>query len=430
MSAADHPKDLTLLGSIPRTGRFNLLWSLSIALFLWAIEWAGRDEDQRYGLMVNLAYAMCLGYWCWTIVGMVWLAEARRRWPKLPDARARFERSGVYGLVGWPAIAFCAIVGIPIACLFGVFLAQAILAFPWWPMNIPRERPPFGVSMVLSYSIAILTFTIDYLRVRLAANEVRAEAAQRQALQTQLRLLQAQLEPHMMFNTLANLHALIESDPARAQDMLARLITFLRATLGGSRTTTHPLSTEFARVDDYLALMQVRMGPRLKVTLDLPPELASHHVPTLLLQPLVENAVKHGLEPNPPGGQLTLRAHLCNEDDEGRTLVLEVIDTGRGLRAAEAARQGPPGFGLACVRDRVQSAYGDAASLNMQDSVGHAGTVVTLRLPLGIQATSAPALSTESVSPFGPSVLPLPDDEARHGAKPAAPPHSATALHP
>ena len=262
MSAPAHPKDLTLLGSIPRTGRFNLLWSLSVALFLWAIEWAGRDEDQRYGLMVNLAYAICLGYWCWTIVGMVWLAEARRRWPKLPDARERFERSGVYGLVGWPAIAFCAIVGIPMACLFGVFLAQAILAFPWWPMQIPKERPPFAVSLVLSYSITILTFTIDYLRVRLAANEVRAEAAQRRALQTQLRLLQAQLEPHMMFNTLANLHALIDSDPARAQDMLARLITFLRATLSGSRATTHALSTEFARVGDYLALMQIREAAR------------------------------------------------------------------------------------------------------------------------------------------------------------------------
>ncbi|WP_233584798.1 sensor histidine kinase [Aquabacterium soli] len=413
MSAAHHPKDLTLLGSIPRTGRFNLLWSLSIALFLWAIEWAGRDEDQRYGLMVNLAYAMCLGYWCWTIVGMVWLAEARRRWPKLPDARERFDRRGVYGLVGWPAIAFCAIVGIPLACLFGVFLAQAILAFPWWPMEIPRERPPFAVSLVLSYSITILTFTIDYLRVRLAANEVRAEAAQRQALQTQLRLLQAQLEPHMMFNTLANLHALIESDPARAQDMLARLITFLRATLGGSRTTTHPLSTEFARVDDYLALMQVRMGPRLQVKLELPAELASHHVPTLLLQPLVENAVKHGLEPNPPGGQLILRARV-----EDSTLVLCVIDTGRGLRAAEAARQGPPGFGMACVRDRVQSAYGGTASLSMQESTGHSGTIVTLRLPLNTAVSPAPALSTGSISPFGPSVLPPLDEPPAHALHP------------
>ena len=182
-------------------------------------------------------------------------------------------------------------------------------------------------------------------------------------------------------------------------------------------------------MDDYLALMQVRMGPRLKVTLDLPAELASHHVPTLLLQPLVENAVKHGLEPNPPGGQLTLRARI-----EAEALVLRVIDTGRGLRAAEAARQGPPGFGLACVRDRVQSAYGEAASLSMHDSIGHAGTVVTLRLPLGTQATPAPAVSTESVSPFGPSVLPPPDDDAHHGqghgVRLAASPHSATALHP
>jgi len=378
----DYPSDLIVHGSIPRTGRFNLLWSLSIALVLWAMEWAvGRDEPHRYGLLVNLIYALCLGYWCWTLLGIVWLSEARRRWKQLPDARQRFDRGGVYGLVGWPAIVLCVLFGIPVACIMGVAMAQAALALPW-PVDVPKQRPPIGVSMVLSYSSALVTFTVDYLRVRLAASEVRAEAAQRQAVEAQLQLLQAQLEPHMLFNTLANLHALIEAQPARAQEMLAHLIAFLRATLSASRQPEHPLSEEFTRVADYLALMQIRMGTRLQVALDLPDELSALPVPPLLLQPLVENAIQHGLEPSRQGGQLTVRAR-----HDGQHLILSVNDTGRGLQAAQVARRGAAGFGLSCVRDRLQSLYGNSASLALEPAPTGPGTHVTLSLPLAGRPT-------------------------------------------
>lgn len=389
-STADHPHDLTLLGSIPRTGRFNLLWSVSTALFLWAIEWAGRDATHRYGLLVNLTYALSLGYWCWTILGMLWLSEARRRWQSMPDAAQRFERSSVYGLIGWPVITAGALLGIPVACLFGVFLAEALLALPW-PFQVPPQRPPFAMSLVMCYSLAILTFTIDYLRVRAAANEKRAEAAQRQALRAQLQLLQAQLEPHMLFNTLSNLHALIETDATRAQDMLARLITFLRSTLNASRNPTHPLADEFDHAADYLALMQIRMGARLSVDLDLPHHLCDVQVPPLLIQPLLENAVHHGLEPSRQGGHLSLQAEV-----ESGELVLRVTDTGRGLNAKPLTRHGGnTGFGLSCVRDRLSTLYGNAASLELQPGPGGAGTRATLRLPL----PDEPALSATPSTP-------------------------------
>jgi len=373
----DYPSDLIVHGSIPRTGRFNLLWSLSIALVMWAMEWAvGRDDPRRYGLLINLTYALSLGYWCWTLLGIVWLSEARRRWKQLPDARQRFDRSGVYGLVGWPAIVLCVLFGIPVACVMGIAMAQAALALPW-PFTVPRQRPPIGVSMVLCYSSALATFTVDYLRVRLAASEVRAEAAQRQAVEAQLQLLQAQLEPHMLFNTLANLHALIEAEPSRAQEMLAHLIAFLRATLSASRLPAHPLSEEFTRVADYLALMQIRMGSRLQVSLDLPSDLATLPVPPLLLQPLVENAIQHGLDPSRQGGHLTVQAR-----HDGHDLILCVNDTGRGLQAAQVARRGAAGFGLSCVRDRLQSLYGGDASLVLEPLATGPGTSVTLRLPV------------------------------------------------
>ncbi|CAH0354085.1 sensor histidine kinase [Aquabacterium sp. CECT 9606] len=379
MSDSEYPSDLIVHGSIPRTGRFNLLWSVSIALVMWAMEWAlGRDSPHRYGFFINMTYALCLGYWCWTLLGIVWLSEARRRWKQLPDARQRFDRSGVYGLVGWPAIVLCVLFGIPVACVMGVAMAQAALHLPW-PWSVPDRRPPIGVSMVLCYSSALVTFTVDYLRVRLAASEVRAAAAQRQTVEAQLQLLQAQLEPHMLFNTLANLHALIASDPSRAQDMLAHLIAFLRSTLSATRIAAHPLSEEFRRVADYLALMQIRMGPWLQIALDLPDDLASLPVPPMLLQPLVENAIQHGLEPSRQGGQLTVRAQ-----HDGEHLILSVDDTGRGLQAAQLVRRSTDGFGLSCVRDRLQSLYGGTASLSLTAKPAGAGTHVSLRLPVSL----------------------------------------------
>ena len=170
--------------------------------------------------------------------------------------------------------------------------------------------------------------------------EVRA-----QATEAQLKLLQTQLEPHMLFNTLANLRVLIGTDPVRAQEMLDRMIAYLRATLDASRTATHPLQAEFDRLRDYLELMAIRMGPRLAFTLELPPELAAVPVPALLLQPLVENSIQHGLEPQVQGGRITVSARC-----EGAQLVLEVADTGAG-RAPPAP--GGRGFGLTQIRERL-----------------------------------------------------------------------------
>jgi len=388
---SDYPRELTMYGSIPHTGRVHLMWSLAVGVFLWAVQWALRVQaapgialtGPTHSLPFVLTYTLCLGYWCWTVIGIVWLGEARRRWPLLPDARQRYERRGVYGLLRPSTLLWVGLLGVPLACVLGMFTAQTALAW-LLPARGAQALPslPLLLCLVLSYSLALGTFMVDYLRVHLAANQVRAEAAQRQALQAQLQLLQAQLEPHMLFNTLANLHALIDADPSRAQEMLQRLITFLRATLSASQRTTHPLGEEFSRASDYLALMQVRMGQRLSVELSLPPELADAPVPPLLVQPLLENAIQHGLEPKREGGMLSLRAQLS-----GERLIITVHDTGQGLAASKApgrkrAHEASHGFGLSCVRDRLQSLYGSEATLNLNDAPTGPGTMATLSLPL------------------------------------------------
>jgi LytS/YehU family sensor histidine kinase len=224
--------------------------------------------------------------------------------------------------------------------------------------------------LLVSISVSIAATYFFYARGRIAATEARFEAARRAALENQLMLLQSQLEPHMLFNTLANLRVLIGIDPPRAQAMLDRLIAYLRATLGGSRTGMHALADEFARLADYLALMAVRMGPRLQVQLDLPPELAGVQVPALLLQPLVENSIKHGLEPALEGGRIEVSARR-----DGARLTLAVRDTGAGLRDPAG-----PQYGTAHVRERLQALYGDAAHFSLEDAAG-GGTLARVVLP-------------------------------------------------
>ena len=200
----------------------------------------------------------------------------------------------------------------------------------------------------------------------------RMREAERHASEARLKLLETQLEPHMMFNTLANLRALIGVDPARAQEMLDHMIAYLRATLDASRATSHSLRTEFDRVQDYLALMAIRMGPRLAYTLDLPEELAEVPVPALLLQPLVENSIKHGLEPKVEGGRIDVRARR-----EGERVVIEVQDSGVGTQGPDS---GGKGFGLVQIRERLASLHGARASLDFATDAG--GAHARIALPL------------------------------------------------
>jgi LytS/YehU family sensor histidine kinase len=176
----------------------------------------------------------------------------------------------------------------------------------------------------------------------------------------------------MMFNTLANLRALIAVDPARAQQMLDHMIAYLRATLDASRATTHSLRTEFDRLHDYLELMAIRMGPRLTYALDLPEDLADLPVPALLLQPLVENSIKHGLEPKVEGGRIEVRARR-----EGASVVIEVRDSGVGANAHGNAGKG---FGLVQIRERLSALHGPGASLDF--STDPQGAHARIALPL------------------------------------------------
>lgn len=316
----------------------------------------------------TLAYVLAITLGCWFFIDSGRLLAARwlhrHRPPGMPGAE----------WPGWPAMNGVLIVGTVLGTGFGSLLGDLLTGGNSAGLILDHPRRLLALLLV-SLLPGIAATLFFYSRGRLAATEARAQQAQREAAETQLRLLESQLEPHMLFNTLANLRVLIGLDPPRAQAMLDQLIAFLRATLNASRVGRHALSAEFARLADYLALMQVRMGARLQMRLDLPDALALAPVPPLLLQPLVENAIKHGLEPKVEGGRVEVRAARY-----GDRLVLSVRDTGVGLAAP-----GGPGthFGLQQVRDRLATLYGDQASLQLApagDAEG--GVLATVRLPL------------------------------------------------
>jgi len=266
-------------------------------------------------------------------------------------------------------------VGVVLGFFFGMYVGDLLLdghAFNFW-LTSPQKA--WGMLFVSLVAGTVLTNEFVTREV-LAAEREKAEAARRQASEAQLRLLETQLEPHMLFNTLANLRVLIAIDPGRAQTMLDHMIAYLRATLSASRTVPsrpHTLEDEFARLKDYLELMAIRMGPRLQYTLDLPAALRLHPVPPLLLQPLVENSIQHGLEPKVAGGSIRVSA-----SEQGDLLQLEVADTGMGLTTSDTQ---PAGFGLQQVRERLSTTFGALGAIKLGASAEE-GTRVIITFPL------------------------------------------------
>lgn len=267
---------------------------------------------------------------------------------------------------------------IPVAIPFGYVTGHLLVAaLTGVPVSYDHLEGEQRIGLLATLLASGFWVYYSWTAHRLAREAAARAEAQRQAAEMQLRLLRAQLEPHMLFNTLAGVRALMEEDVGAAQRMVDQLIVYLRAALQASRTETTTLGAEFAQLQAYLELMALRMGPRLSVGVDLPPALATASVPTMLLQPLVENAIRHGLEPQVGPVRLELSARRA-----GATLELCVADTGRGLPAGDVGSRPTDGggYGLAHVRERLQAMHGDAARLALEPNLPR-GTRAIVSLP-------------------------------------------------
>ncbi len=258
-------------------------------------------------------------------------------------------------------------VGVP---LLGVAIGWSLQS---WLLSSSGNFGFDDPGTVLKLIVVTLVITMHF---DAKAREIEAD---KRAAEARLRLLQGQMEPHFMFNTLATVLTLIDTDAARAKQMLQTFIDYLRASLGKMRSGDGTLGDELAMTEAYLSLMQMRMGERLTYRIDVQDAALRNAVlPPLLLQPLVENAIHHGLECKVDGGSVLISARR-----DGQRVIIEVIDDGLGAGEQPARRVGTPGNGLALanLRSRLQSRWGSEATLAL-DLRPDAGARATLALPL------------------------------------------------
>jgi len=319
-----------------------LLFNTAIAALLTVIEFGE-------GFWINLLFSQCIGFSI-TLINVPLILRSAPSWKR--------------GVMLLPAL--------PFSVVLGIVLGHVLLGRPFALSH--QVWQTFAIGMMFAVLGSVMFLLAE--RIYRLDNEVRQrrliEAEQgRRETEAHLKLLQAQIEPHFLFNTLANVGSLIDSDPPRARELLDRLNDWLRAALARTRSPQASLGDELALLENWLKILAVRFGPRLAWQFDADADCRALPFPPMLLQPLLENAVKHGIEPKLGGGRLSVHAQR-----RGNRLRIEVGDDGVGLTDNST----PTGTGLSNIRARLQALFGDAARLELNANP-HGGVCAVLELP-------------------------------------------------
>ena len=317
------------------------------------------------------------------IAGVLWIEDPRPFWQPLVSAQCfGFAIAYCVNVVSpwekpWPVARLIAAVAA--GTLLGMLLVIAVKGYGLADMQ--ERAKTFGLTLFAGFVNGLfvsLFFLIKFREARAATALHKAEAERhllsRQAVESELKLLQAQIEPHFLFNTLASVQFLVETDPPQATKMLGHLLAYLRAALPQLRAPATTLGKEIELAEAYLAILRMRMGERLTFAIEVPESLRGHRFPPMLLMTVIENAIEHGLEPQAEGGSVRLEARR-----DGDTLAIVVTDTGRGLAAEARARPGS-GVGLANLRERLAALYGDRGRFTLEDAAPR-GTRATVEIP-------------------------------------------------
>lgn len=346
------------------------IWGL-LGCYMASWDWALYPSSSPFRL---LALNLCQnGTWGLLGLFLVWLANRR------PIEAFAWRERRTWGLHLAASIVVAAL---------GLFLAYVIMllfTYREWPepltfaraaKGLPRfYRAYFHTNLLFMWALVAAFHGLRIYR-RYKAREVEAARLEARFAEAQNLALRMQLQPHFLFNTLHSISALIHADPDAADSMISRLGDFLRMTLEAPPDQLVPLRKELAFIESYLAIERIRFQDRLSVRVEITQELLEAKVPSFILQPLVENALKHGLADR-PRGVLTLRAKRDSD-----LLVLEVQDDGEGFVADRE------GVGLSNVRARLGLLYRGRHCIDILGMAGH-GTLVALRLPLNPDAEPA-----------------------------------------
>jgi sensor histidine kinase YesM len=313
---------------------FLLIANTLIALFIVAIY-----PDSSFP--INLVYSQCIGI---SIAICSITAINYFKTPRLFLQVAFIAASVVVG-----AVIGMAIGGAVVQLIFpGPVHAPAIGKYAFTRSNLV-------LALLFGTVITYLFFSLQ----KISDEKIKRLEVEKNAAITEIKLLQSQMEPHFLFNTLSNILGLIDPDPEKAKRMLESFTRFLRASLVTARSETVALSQEMDVVKNYLDIFTVRMGERLRYTIDIPADLQGFRIPPLLIQPLVENAVKHGLEPSISGGEL-----LISGAREGDRVRIVVADSGLGINELSPGS----GIGVENIKKRLELVYGGRARLVFEEN--------------------------------------------------------------
>jgi len=368
-----HPLELIpwFRGRPPGAARdllYTAIWNtlLAVAFTILGAVWVSKVPILTF-FGWNLVFAHCIGYTIHVLFAIT------GSFPGRPIRRSGLGRAVYYAAIP--------VVGV----IVGYVLGATLLGWLQFRTTILTPR---GLATLVALSLLLSAILAAILLPReraaraeadAAREQARAAAAEREAAFAQLKALEAQVEPHFLYNTLAHVVSLLDEDPRNARAMLERLIALLRETARtGSLPATLGGQTDLVR--SWLEILAMRMGRRLVWSIDIPDELRRVEVPPALLQPLVENAIKHGLEPAIDGGGIDVAARR-----DGDALVITVADSGVGFGGGSAPLGGSTGLGLSGLRQRLAALYGDAASLKLTEREPR-GVRATLRVPLSAQA--------------------------------------------
>jgi signal transduction histidine kinase len=374
--ALAHPLELIpFFRRWPASMRRNLLytaiWSTGMGILMTAGEMlAVRDGEPLLDhLLPMLLMSNLIGLMIHA--GSVWSNRLLDGWPR----RAK----------GLPRLMFSMAL-MAFSVLFGVGFGNWI-----WrganPFKLLTNASVLAELLVISVGVALILYMARRAadrRVEDARQKEFIASSARMLAEARLKALQAQIEPHFLYNTLANVVSLIGPRPAQAQHMLERFIDYLRASLAASRSEQATLASEAKLIAAYLDVLAVRMGERLRYRIDVPDALSQFVIAPMLLQPVVENAISHGLEPKVEGGEIVVSARV-----EGAHVCVQISDTGAGLDEAAKPKPGG-GVGLSNLRERLRTLYGGDARVELLENQP-CGMTVRLMLPLNASPTSTPS---------------------------------------
>jgi two-component system LytT family sensor kinase len=359
------PIEQPLLPSLLRlriTWKVLAWWTAFYGLASWFLEYAFSQLDPAtripfwFGLN-RLVYAFM---WAWALLVAIVSTE---RYPV--TSRKQVGR-----------ILLHAVLALTVSILWGVVGYYVCLAVVpgWVPMGVPRMLAATTKVILFGYGLAVVLVHI-VIQVRLQRHqEIELLRKAHQATEAQLQILKLEMQPHFLFNALHAVSAQIHSNPTAANDTLVLVSDMLRHAVETTRLQEVPLREELAILRLYAQIQQVRFGDRLRITWDVDEATLDAAVPHMILQPILENSLKHGLEAHSEAGEIVISSRK-----DGSTLCLAIRDDGPGIQAPSARRGS--GLGLLNVRDRLAQLHGEGQSLKVT-AAPEGGTLVTICIPL------------------------------------------------